>query len=1204
MSARDRLESYLEQLKKRLRLGVLLRGAAIVVSAALAATVVLVLITNAFAFSDRSLISARGALFLALALAAGFGIALPLYGLNRRRTASRAEVVFPQFQQRLVTFAERDPDRREPFIELLAADTLELARTAKPAHLVRDRKLLLALAVSAASLGILIWMILAGPGYLGYGAARLWEGSPRGAAAFYDIRVSPGDATVRRNANQVVTAQIVGLAAPQAHLYARYQTASRWEQAAMQPQPGSSSFQFVFAGLPESVEYYVEAGPLRSRHFNLRVADLPAIKQIRVTYHFPAWTGLQDAVAENAGDLRAVEGTDAELAILTDRPLRDGVLVLDNQRQLVLSGGEGNLYKGTIRIEKDGLYHVAAAEQGQRVRLSDDFFIEAQKASPPEVSITRPGGDYRASPIEEVTVSVKARGDFGLSDVSLHYSVNGGPGHAIEMQKQKGIKEADGSTTIALEDFKLVPGDVVSLYATAKDARSESRSDISFIEAEPFERDYSQSQVAGGGGGGMGGEQYEIAQREKEIIAATWKQQGDQGASQQEAAGAARFLSGVQAKLRDQALSLAGRIQRRELSEENEEFNSFQQDMNAAAEAMGPASETLRRQKWSDAIPSEQKALQYLLRAEATFRQIQVAFGNGGGGGGGAGAGRDLANLFDLELDTEKNQYETGQTADSAKQRAQEIDKALQKLDELARREQELAEQQRSNNGQSVQQRWQQEMLRREAEQLQRQMEQLAQSEGQGASQQGNQQGSSQQSGSSSSGQTGSGRSQGVADQRIQQALERLRQANEDLRRASSPEQSEAEARRAADRLREAGDLLNGSKQQRAPGQLDSMAREADRLAGVQRDQAARMRQMFGNNGAQDPSGRFRFGAGTDEQAKLADDRQLLADDLSRLEKAMQDAARELARTERPVASKLQEALGEMDQSDLQSRLKRSAESIREGIDPNSNSVEPAIAAGIERLGEQLHQAQQALSGPEQGNPEEALNRVERLRSQIEALARSPGGRNAEGRQAGQRAEGGQQGGQQSQSGQQSSGGQQGQGGQQGGQGQGGQQGQQAQSGQDAQSGDTNGGFQHGGPGGPRTWQGGINAGGYIEPYGGDRQPSSDLGASIEPTLRDALRELNGLRQDLRGQPESLADVQELIGEVQRLGPGSFPGNPALVDQLRTQVLASVDKLELQLRRELDDKQSGQIRSGDSYRVPDGYQDPVAEYFRRLSEHR
>ena len=56
-----------------------------------------------------------------------------------------------------------------------------------------------------------------------------------------------------------------------------------------------------------------------------------------------------------------------------------------------------------------------------------------------------------------------------------------------------------------------------------------------------------------------------------------------------------------------------------------------------------------------------------------------------------------LASLFDLELDTEKNQYETAQTGSAAEQRAKAIDDALQKLDALAHRQEELAQQQRNN---------------------------------------------------------------------------------------------------------------------------------------------------------------------------------------------------------------------------------------------------------------------------------------------------------------------------------------------------------------------------------------------------------------------------------------------------------------------------------------------------------------------------
>ena len=154
-----------------------------------------------------------------------------------------------------------------------------------------------------------------------------------------------------------------------------------------------------------------------------------------------------------------------------------------------------------MQIQKDGLYHIAALDHGESVRLSEDYFIEAGKANAPDVRILRPGKDYRASPIEEVTVAVNAADEFGLQDMDLHYSVNGGAEVTVPLLKQKGGKEADGSTVINLEPFKLVPGDLVSLYATARNAHLDARSDMMFIQTDPYEREFSQSQQAGGGGG-------------------------------------------------------------------------------------------------------------------------------------------------------------------------------------------------------------------------------------------------------------------------------------------------------------------------------------------------------------------------------------------------------------------------------------------------------------------------------------------------------------------------------------------------------------------------------------------------------------------------------------------------------------------------------------------------------------------------------
>jgi len=1145
MTAREQLDAYIDALKRRLRLRALLLGAAIVASSALITTLVLVLITNALAFSSRSLLSARVVLFLILASGVALGCVFPLLRLNRRRVASETEAAFPQFQQRLITIAERDSGDREAFAELLSADTLSLARQAQPATVAPKKNLLVSLGVALGAACLLIWMILAGPGYLGYGAALLWAGDA-GAAPLYDMHVSPGDATVRRNADQLVTVQPHGIQVSGARIYARYESTTKWEQLSMQPQPGASGFQFLFAGLPEGVEYYVEAGPLRSRHFTIRVTDVPSVKQIRVTYHYPPWTGMGAVVVERGGDLRAIEGSEASLEITTDRPLSNGVLILEDDRQISLSHATGTVYQATLRMDKDGSYHVATVDHDQAVRISEDFFIEASKADPPDLVIVKPAGDYRASPIEEVTISVKADDAFGLSDLGLHYSVNGGPEQTVNLLKQKGDKTADASTTISLEDFKVVPGDVVSVYATAKDAHAESRTDMFFIQAEPFEREYSQSQQMGGGAGGGGANAPdEISQRQKEIIGATWKQLGNREGAAERAAENAKFLSGVQSKLRDQAISLAGRLEMRGLIEQNDEFTGFQKDMNAAAEAMGPASQKLQQQKWKEALPDEQKALQYLLRAESTFRQIQVAFGNAGGANGGSGsAGRDLASLFDLELDTQKNQYETAQTANSQAQRDQQIDEALQKLDELARRQDELASQ---NKALTPEQRWQQEMLRREAEQLQRQIEQLSRNGQTGT-----------QTGGQSSGQSQGGQSGNTSDPRVQQALNQLRQASEDMRRASSQSQGQADARRAAERLREATNLLGNAQRQHQSGRLDALAGETERMASEQRKQSERIHRLAsGQNSGEGTPG--------DNPEALADDRQRLADDLSKVEKQMRDAVRELAANDRAAASKLRDALRELDQSDLDTRMQRSADWLRRGINPDRSGSESRIASDLEKLSQQVREAEQAATSGDRESSANALDQVESLRNRLEALDRNSGGRNAGGNAAGSR-----------QSGRTGN-----------------------QTGAVGNVGEfiDHGGAAYGGP-----VYGGMNTGNNHY-YGQLPSPASPDTAPIPPerAYRESMAELDRLRQTVKEDPESLRQVEDLIREMQSLDPSRFPGNPALVEQLLGQVLSDVDKLELELRRDLHGKQAGEVRNSESLPVPPGYEDAVAAYFRRLS---
>jgi hypothetical protein len=1221
MSGRESLGSYLADVEKRLRLRAWMRGLAGVAAVALAATVGLVLAADTAAFSPRSVLAARVTLGIAIAAAFAAGVLVPLGRLGLRQAARRAEQEYPEFEQRLLTFAEKSP-ADDPFLELLAADAGELASRTDTRSFA-PRPILAAFGAAALiCVGALVWLVTLAPGFLGHGAALLWGATGRtGPEPFYEIVVEPGDASVRRGGNQAIRATVRGIETAGAKIHARYSSASKWEETAMLPRENGTGFEFLFAGIAESAEYYVTSGKLASKRFRLSVIDLPAVKRIKVAYRFPSWLGVREAARQDGGDLRAVAGTEAELTIETDRPLANGVLVIDGANQVKLEAAGDNQVRAKVTIEKDGQYHVAALDHGAPVRLTEDFFIEAQIEKPPVLAVRRPGRDARVSPIEEVVVAVEGEDDFALEAMELHYSVNGSAEKTVPLLSKRGQKQASGETMIALEDYKLVPGDIVALYATARDARSTSKSDIYFLEAQPWEREFTQSQtMGGGGGGGEGNEQNRISQRQKEIIAATWNQSRQAGKNRAEAAENAKFLSDVQAKLRDQAQTLARRMRSRELSGVNQEFSSFSKDMDEAAAAMTAASEKLKAQNWREALPSEQKALQHLLRAEATFRQIQVAFGSrgGGGGGGGGGSGRDLENMFDLELDLEKNQYEAGQQRGSAEQRQREVDEALQRLEQLARRQQELARQQAQQRQQSFQQRWQQEMLRREAEQLQRRMEQLSRdSGGQSGQPQGGQQQSANSQGSGSQGSSGqpsgsrasasgsqtqqrlnrmTGRSQPSAgDRRIQEALDRLQQAQEDMRRAAqSGGQNPADSRRAAERLEEARNLIGGMRRQEASGQLDDLAERAERLASAQREHGDQLRKMFAGQSGQGQQGQgqqARAQANSEEVKRIAGEKDRMQADLQRLEKDMQQAARDLAGTERSASSKVREALGDLQQDEIATRMRFNAEYLRRGYGPNTWMREAPVTAGLNRLQEQLRDARGALGGGRQqagqGNLEQNLARVERLRSQLEQAMRN-------GRQAGRGPQGGSQ-----QQGQQGGGQQQGQqagGQQQGQQGGGGGQDGRAMGGGRGGDGDRRG-QQRGG------WRTGdeTNAANFGDLTWDGRIPANP-GAGFDRAYREGLRDLQALREGLRADPEASREILDAIREIERLDPGRFPGNPELVERLRSQTLMSIEQLELLLRRKLDDQQSGQVRSTAGERVPQGYGAAVAEYYRRLSK--
>ena len=118
-------------------------------------------------------------------------------------------------------------------------------------------------------------------------------------------------------------------------------------------------------------------------------------------------------------------------------------------------------------------------------------------------------------------------------------------------------------------------------------------------------------------------------------------------------------------------------------------------------------------------------------------------------------------------------------------------------------------------------------------------------------------------------------------------------------------------------------------------------------------------------------------------------------------------------------------------------------------------------------------------------------------------------------------------------------------------------------------------------------------------PYGGPGQVVPHNGQiGVDQAYRESLRDMNQLRDFMRTHPEFANDMLQLM---HALNP-AYTNDGELSQRIGREVLPQMERLELQLRRKLDEQNADQVRSAGSERVPPGYAEAIAEYFRKLSK--
>ena len=243
--------------------------------------------------------------------------------------------------------------------------------------------------------------------------------------------------------------------------------------------------------------------------------------------------------------------------------------------------------------------------------------------------------------------------------------------------------------------------------------------------------------------------------------------------------------------------------------------------------------------------------------------------------------------------------------------------------------------------------------------------------------------------------------------------------------------------------------------------------------------------------------------------------------------------------------------MSDIQQNETKMRMQYSARWIRDGQGQLMVDREGPITQALDQMSKDLKAAQSALNanGGQSGNKEaeQSLARLERLRSQMQQMA-----------QAAQNGQGGQQGGNQ-------------------------------------QGGNQAGGNQNGGG----TQAGGRNSGGNRGRFGGfgrfQQEGIFDVPdvqyADPGAIVRDAQMQLNDLREQYRDNPDLGREIQDLSRDLSRLQVGQT-ASPELDARIGREILPKLEALEVQLRRQAGEAESGQGAERRRDRVPAGYTEP------------
>jgi hypothetical protein len=331
----------------------------------------------------------------------------------------------------------------------------------------------LALALAGVTLVLAAWAF-AQPAYFSNSAARIFLPSghiaPLTRTRILDLK--PGDTEVARGREVTLTVKLGGQIPRSAWVWFR-DSGATWQKALMETTTGTPEFSHTWKEVREPLEYFIEAGDIRSATCRIRVRPRTVICSRSAEIEPPAYTHLPASSVPNFSTLQnLVPGSRATIALKFNNPVGHVRVAGESQTGFTVTRKDDTSWQLDGKIVSSKSINIEYTD-ANGVADTDALQVTVKPDAAPAIRITAPpeGREIVMTRDASLALQCEVTDDFGLGSVAVFKSTSDKTdAQAVQEWKDAaGKKSFVAETQIPIRQFLASEDESVTFCVIAKD---------------------------------------------------------------------------------------------------------------------------------------------------------------------------------------------------------------------------------------------------------------------------------------------------------------------------------------------------------------------------------------------------------------------------------------------------------------------------------------------------------------------------------------------------------------------------------------------------------------------------------------------------------------------------------------------------------------------------------------------------------------